>query len=357
MRAQLAALSAQLVILGMNSTVALADVTPIPVREGQPFKHKPSGIIVPAETTGLTRGPVQEYDDKQLDVIVDFESPDKGEVTTIYLFRNVTGDVPVWFDRIDDVIAKSDRFGKVTQVVPPTAFTPAGQSGARGMHAAYAAAGTGWTSTGAALTQTGEWYVGIRASSKLLTAEQLLARMDSTFASLKWPKEKFAAPAAYRLADCAKPLAQANDAEPVVEDTGTLALVSALTGAISKDVKAAVSPEPATWCREPAHIPNAGVYRPDGADDRFLIAYQDAGRGVWVAPNGLAGILAGASSNGDLNYSVEFITMDRRIGFGSFKTLPTIAQALWQATHGSELYSTGTWGKSTNIELNSNAIK
>src|SRR5438270_10686661 len=99
-------------------TPAAADVTRIQVDQGKPFTHKPSGIVVADTASGLPRAGVAEFDDKQLDVIVDYRSPDEGEVTTVYLFRKVTGDVPVWFDRIQRTVQAATHFGTLTPAIP-----------------------------------------------------------------------------------------------------------------------------------------------------------------------------------------------------------------------------------------------
>src|SRR5207248_2174703 len=112
---------------------ALADVKPIAVGQGEAFGHQPSGIVVDATAAGIPRASVGQYDDKQLDIIVDFRTPDQSEITTIYLFRNVSGDVPLWFDRIQRTVEATDKFGNLTITIPPAAFVPAGQSNARGL--------------------------------------------------------------------------------------------------------------------------------------------------------------------------------------------------------------------------------
>jgi len=262
--------------------------------------------------------------------------------------------VPVWFDRIQRTVESGNKLGTLRLAIPATAFTPVGQSNARGLRAVYAASGAGFTSSAAALTATGEWYVAVRESSKTLTPEQLLARLEQTFASIRWPKEKVASPAALPITACAKALAQGEDAQPAPADMGSTLLASALGGIISNAPEKDEVAAPAHWCRDPYKIEGAGVYRPDEANDSYLIAFQDAGRGVWVGKNGIAGILGGAS---EPTFMVESIDIDHRDGFTAFKTLPNIAQALWLAEKGTRTYSSSTWGKNKNISINSDAIK
>jgi hypothetical protein len=58
-----------------------------------------------------------------------------------------------------------------------------------------------------------------------------------------------------------------------------------------------------------------------------------------------------------LNYIVELVQIDRHAGFGNFARLPSVAQALWLAQHGTRKYSTTTWGKDTKVEIDPNAMK
>jgi hypothetical protein len=184
----------------------------------------------------------------------------------------------------------------------------------------------------------------------------LLGRIEQTFSAISWLKEKTAAPNAYLVADCPDALPQGPDAEPVKDDTSVI-MMSALAGNVGDALKSAGQVSIPRWCRDPYKMTGAGIYRPDAAKDRFFVAFQDAGRGIMVGPNGLAGILAGAKSDTPLSYMVESVDIDHRSGFGSFKTMPSFAQAIWLNEHGSRLYSASTWGKDKTININSDAIK
>jgi hypothetical protein len=356
MRFTVAVLSALIVVAGNAPAPAVADVNPISVGWDKPFKHKPSGMVVAPSAGGLPRTSVAQYDDKQLDVIVDFRTSDQTEVTTLYLFRNVSGDVPVWFDRIQRTVEASTHVGQAKLAIPPAVFTPAGQPNARGIIASFSSTGTQWKSSAAALTAAGEWYVAIRASSQSLAPDQLLARVEQSFAAIKWPREKAPAPVVSPIADCPRSLPELVDAQPAKDDGSSL-LFGALAATVGDTVKGERTAEPSHWCRDSYRTATASVYRPDGATDRYLIAYQDAGRGVWVGPNSLANLIVDAASKTEPTYIVELIDIDRHTGFGSFKSLPGIAQALWLVEHGTRTYSAPTWGKERSIEINSDAIK
>jgi hypothetical protein len=335
---------------------ASAQVNHIQADPQKEFKHRPSGIVVAAAAAGIPRTVVEQFDDKQLDFAAEYRTPDDREITTIYIFRKVTGDVPLWFDRIQRTIEARTVLASPTIAIPVAAFTPAGQSNARGLRAVYAAGAPPFKSSGAAMTTTGDWFVAIRATSQTLTPEQLLVRIEQTFGAIKWPREKVAASNAYVMSDCPTALAQGPDAVPVKDDDAVI-LASALSASVSKTLERKGMVETPRWCRDPFKTPDAGAYRPDGTLDRYLLAFQDAGRGLMVTPNGLAGILMGATGNAPPTYMVELIDIDQHVGFGNFQTMPGPAQALWLDEHGTRKYSASTWGKGSNIEINSDAVK
>jgi hypothetical protein len=344
-------------IAGAAPVPAVAGVTPIQANPQKPFKHKPSGIVIDAAAAGIPRVSVEQFDDKQLDFAAEYRTADNHEITTVFIFRKVSGDVPLWFDRIQRVIEGRDVLASPTTAIPVAAFTPAGQPNARALRAVYAAGAPPFKSSAAALTTTGDWYVAVRASSQTLTPEQLLARVEQTFAGIKWPREKVGAPDAVPIGDCAVPLKEpAQDAKPAREDLAAI-LLNATAASVDKETLKAIQSQPQRWCRDAMKLPTAGVYRPDGASDRYLIAFQDAGRGMWVAPNAMAGLLTKSKGHEELTYMVELIDIDRHIGFGSFETMPGPAQTLWLQEHGTRKYSASTWGKGSNIEIDSDAVK
>jgi len=344
----------------LSGLAAVAPVTAqssIVVSPGQSYKHDPSGIRIAPQAAGLPLAHVVQYDDQQLDVALDFRSPDQREVTTVYLFRDVTGDVPVWFDRIQKTMETSTHVGSLQLAIPPAAFTPAGQKSARGLRAVYSSTGTDWKSSAAAMTSFGQWYVSVRASSQTLTPDQLLARVEQTFAAISWPKEKVQAPAVAPVADCPNALTQGEDAQPVSGSSDTLAGILVMAGLdvalADESKKKAPAPHP-VWCRDPLKLEIAGVYRPDGATDQYLLALNDAGRGISVAKADLVDIVSKSSAP---SYSVEFVDVNSHRGYGTFSKLPPAAQALWLLEHGTVLYSARTWGKDRKIDINSDAAK
>ncbi len=349
MRFVLAAASAALLLSGL-SVQASAAVTPIAIGQNQDFKHKPSGLVIAASAGGLPRRSVGQIDQQQLDVLADFRTPDEREITTVYVFRNVSGSVPVWFDRAQFMMERSTALGSVAAAIPASAFTPAGRPQASGLRASYSVSGSPWKSSAVALTQVGEWYIKVRSSSQTLTPEELLARLDSTFAALRWPRERDRSAAIRPIADCPAPLPPlkpAKVAQVTAEDSMMAALLGGLAQQIvaKKDVKAKVGTIPA-YCREPgASRPQYGIYRPDASARNYMIALADAGRAIFVGADEL-GALVG-QGKAPMRYGVSYTDLDRAFTFAQFDSLPTFQQAVELVQTGKPISSSGTWGKNS----------
>src|SRR3546814_12105919 len=70
----------------------------VAVPAGQAWTHPHSGIAVPATLGGITRTKVIAFAPDNLDVGVAFETKGAAESLTLYVFRDTSGDIPVWFE-------------------------------------------------------------------------------------------------------------------------------------------------------------------------------------------------------------------------------------------------------------------
>ena len=327
-------------------SAAMSAQSAISAEPQQSYVHKPSGITLPAAVAGSPRKSIKGLDANQLDVATTFESPDGREVTSIFIFRNVAGSVPVWFDRSSYAIEKSPLFGSVTAAIPATAFTPTGRPSNSGLRTVYAATGKEWTSTALAFTQIGEWYVKVRASSQTLSPQQMAARLDSVFSALGSPSEKTSVNSVAPITDCAKPLPASKPAK-LVRVTQEDSMLAALLGGAAQQVAADSSEKPKeriSFCREPgpARVEYA-VYRPQGSDRHYTIALGDSGRAITVGADELGALVA--RGNSPLRYAVSYVELDRAFTFPQFDRLPGVEQAIQLVQTGTPLSSSTTWGK------------
>jgi hypothetical protein len=347
-----AACTAALLLLYAGAAAA-AEPHAIDVRAGDPFRHRHTKLELPPAVAGVARSRVAELEDDQLDVIVDYAAPDLSAAYTFYVYRNVSGALPVWFDRARWMIEHRDVLGTPTLHGKAEAFVPPARREAAALIATYDLSGKDFRSTGIALLPLGEWYVKLRASSKSLSAAELDARMRAAIAELRWPKELPAAAPAAPVERCTTALAVTAEAKPLEggDKAGASVLMNALLGMAAEDAtkkKGRAAPVPTTiWCQDAAQAFQGGVYRADGATDSYLLAMSDAGRAVWAGPDpGLSLLLGGdAPKPAKRSFLVKLLLLSRTMTTRSYDRLPPPNQALAIIKEGGFASAVPTWGK------------
>lgn len=338
---------------------------PIKIGANQPYRHKPTGLTVPIMLDGLTRTTANAYI-PEIDEAFGFDNPADTETLTVFVFRNVTGSVPVWFDRVDWVASRRDVYGGVTQSHPALPFAPTGQGTASGLISTYAVSRGPYRSTAIAFMPLGPgWYVSLRYSSKTFDPATLETRLRTVASALGWPGKLEQQPAVVPIENCTTSLAVSATAKPVGRDksiTGALlfgALLSSADEKTKRKMEKDQPPKPATiWCRDiaaSAGLQNAGVYRPVGTRDRYLIAYQDAGRGVTVEPDTVSALMDKGAAKASWSI-VEFDLGDVSI-FTPRDGLPepeAIRKIVASEPYGSKAT---TWSKNRNVTINSDLLK
>ena len=91
----------RVLLLGLASVLALAlpslaaAQNVVPTKANKPWTHQASGISLPPTLAGLKRSDVRWFSSQEVDVAGVYDSNDGGTQLTLYLYRNVSGDVPV----------------------------------------------------------------------------------------------------------------------------------------------------------------------------------------------------------------------------------------------------------------------
>lgn len=343
----LACLAALVLACGAVPADAQKQARKLDVKPGASFAHKHSGIELPGELFGLKMTSVTENAADQLDVYANYEAPGQREAITVYIYRNVAGAVPVWFDRARDAIEKrGGAFASPQRLPGNPAFTPPGQKTASGLASAYALTGGDFRSTGLALLPMGEWLVKVRYSSATLSVGELSGRLPQLLGTLKWPRDIPEAPAAAEVAPCATPLAFEGTAKDVELDEKARmqsALMSGVIAAAAGEKKAKPAEKPPLWCSDSTQSQFGGIYRPDNATNSYLIALSDAGRGISVGPD--VGALFSEAEKPGASWSVQFVELGETISFVPQDRLPTPARAIEVVRAGQVLSQVKTWGK------------
>jgi hypothetical protein len=345
-----AALAAMMLCIGVAQAQAQGP-QPIELSAKAAFRHRHSKVQLPPAVMGLPRTRAVAYESDQLDTMAEYATPDLGEVYTIYIYRNVAGGLPVWFDRARRLIERRAELGTAT-LHAAGEFVPPGRTNASGLLATYATAGKNYRSSGVALVPVGEWLIKLRTSSRTLAPAELEARMKAALAEIDWPKKMAPEPAVAPVADCASALALSGDAKPAEKDdeSGAAMLVGALLGqgGASEEPSKQSAPRPTTrWCRDSIELPDAGVYRADEQKDGYFLAVADAGRGISVGPSAALLLLGAADEKkpGRERYEVRVILLSQTMTSALLDRLPPPAQAFAIAQQGRFATAFGTWGK------------
>lgn len=344
-------------VLVADAAAAQMQRTAIAAPADEPYRFRHSGIVTPPVLDGMPRTGIEQYGDDQLDVFARYERG--SDAITVYVYRSTSGSVPVWFDRAQAAVeGRSAMFGTATPAVPPTAFAAPGRSDASGLMAAWSVSKPPYRGTALAILPVGEWLVKIRYSSTTLDGAGVAARLPVVLAALEWPKGIAPQPAAAPIADCATPLAFPTVAEPVRD--GKALSVAALTGgllaAAPPSATGGEKGQAATWCRDPAPARVGAAYRPGGSGDSYLLAFSDAGRGIFVAPDAVGRELAQADGRTANQWRVALIEPGTTTSYAPMTALPRPDQVI-DALNGSPLSRTSTWGGKINVDINSAVLK
>lgn len=364
MRRFVAAVGAACILIALDGAAHAEAPRTIDVSATSVFKHRHAKVELPPTLAGLPRTTVRELEADQLDVVADYSMPDRAEVYTVYVFRNVAGGLPVWFDRARWMIEHRGELGTATARESEAAFAPPGRNNASGLIATYELAGKGYRSTGVALLPLDGWYVKLRASSSSLSAAALEARMKASLAEIGWPRKMAPAAVAAPVSRCATTLSLNGEAKPVEggDQAGASALMDAILGvaAASQAKPRGAAPPPQTkWCRDSAEVGGGGVYRADEQKDGYLLALSDAGRALWAGRSeGQLLLQPDEKEKRDKPaYTVKLLLLAQTLTSRPFDRLPPLDQALRIARERSFATSISTWGKNNTIEIGADALK
>jgi len=328
----------------------------IQVAAGQEWNHVPTGLKLPAQLSGLERQKVTAIDGQETDVGANYWSADGSDNITIYLYRNVSGSVPLWFDRARNLIQLLPEKYPNPKSLGVRPFTPRGQSAATGLMELFTTDGK-FRTTGVMLLPVNGFYAKVRASSSTRDAAALEQLMVAAINRIDW-SSRGTEVAATPVADCPAPLPARKPAKLAKlsqEDQMMAAIlggVVAQAGAIEDEKETAAEVEVISYCREPGplQIPY-GIYRPVGSSDRYMMAIFDAGRAIVVGSSDLLQILS--KTKKPARVSVSYVEMERTSTFGDFMSLPLPEQALEHVQKSAPLSVASTWGKQRNLTINS----
>lgn len=332
------------------ATPAVAQISQIEAKAGAAWEHKNSGITLPPAMFGIARDQIRQIGANELDVIASYVQG--SEVISLYIYRHVSGAVPLWLDRARlSIEMRPDAYGKLTPLGAARPFTPPGQPTASGLIMTYGAT-KGLTTTSVAMAAIDGWLIKLRYSSATLTPQEVDARIAQAFAALRWPAKIAAQPAAMPIAACGDTLAFTGASKDVPEDLSASMANAMLSNIVDKKVssgEAKVS-APIVWCRDSTTARIGTVYRPDNNRERYLLAISDAGRALIVGPNVGAAMLD-KSKKAPPSFNVQYVDLATTSIFGAQDRLPTPDRAIEIVEKSAPKTTVGTWGKERAINV------
>lgn len=340
---------------------AFAQATDLQAKRGKDWKHKATGVKLTATLAGLERDSVAGFgglsgdnvsasDAAQTDVGANYWSADRSDNITVFLYRNVSGNAPVWFDRARSLILLHSTKYVNPRSLGIRSFTPRGQAAASGLIEVFATEGQ-YRSTGVILFPINGFYAKIRVSSKSRDAASLEQLILAAANTIDWTsrQNEFAA---VPVQDCASPLPQRGPAKLATVSSEDRMMSALIGGVVAQAGTIKDAPSLLVYCREPGplKIPY-GLYRADSSTERYLMALLDSGRAVAIGSSDLTQILSELKTAPRI--SITHIGLEKTSTYGDFETLPLPEQALEMVEKTRPLSVAETWGgKKRDITIN-----
>lgn len=335
----------------------------LPLKPGKAWKHKHSGISVPAALTGVPRTNGVSYVADDLDVGLSFSVRNDEESATFYIFRNTNGSVPVWFAQAQWGIENRGNLGTSTIAIAPQAVVPPGQSTASGLKTIYKPGKGPYLSTGIMLLPVGDWYVKLRVSSVSRSPAELEKWMDAMLAEIRWPKKIAAQPTAKPVSACAAPLDFPTEASDAPKN-GSADLMNGMLAMMVGQGKVKPTPQSvaalanATWCRDWSGSDNMASYRRNADTERYLLTVGDNGNGIHVGPDAGAALMSETDKVQPAvsRFAITLATASQSINFVAQDRLPSPKRVIDIVSANRVTTTVPTWGKKGSININSNGL-
>lgn len=246
------------------------------------WTHKSSGIALAETIGGLPRQLAFAFAPSGPNAHISFGSTHGGETLSIDIFRNTSGNVPVWFSQAQRSLESLGDYDGAKLAVPPSPFAPPALGSDTGLLAVYDRRPAGKRqSIGVALFSVGGWYVHLRAVSFKRNADDTAAWVQTAIADMKLPPAPRGKPIR-PITACTTPLAHP-PGRP--EDVPAYGLVTLTKREKAPDIRISGS----FWCLDSNLGKGRVVYRPTGTNDRYLLATDHVGAALSVrgeAPTG-----------------------------------------------------------------------
>lgn len=329
---------------------ASAQPSNLQAKPGKSWKHKATAVKLPALLAGLQRENVSSYGGMETDISANYWSTDGATNITVFLYRNVSGNASLWFDRARSLILLQPAKYVKPRSLGIRSITPRGQSRASGLLEIFATESQ-YRSTGLILLPVNGFYAKIRASSKSLDAAGLEQLLITAGNSIDWASRRMEFASA-PVQECASGLPQRGPARLATISSEDRMMSALIGGVVAQAAAMKAAPSSTVYCRDPGplQIPY-GLYRAGGSNESYLMALLDSGRAVAVGSSDLVQILLELKQTPRI--SVTHIALEKTSTYGDFETLPLPDQALEMIDKTQPISVAATWGgKKRDLTIN-----
>lgn len=293
------------------------------------WRHQSSRIALPETVGGLPRQIAFSLAPSAPEARSSYGTTEGDETLSIDIFRNMSGDVPLWFSQVQRSVESLRAYDGAKLAVPPTPFGLPALGDNSGLLAVYDRQSAGKRqSIGVALVPVGDWYVHVHAVSFKRGAVDTAAWVRAAMAEVKFPPTA-SGKAIRPITGCTDRLAQPDGLPQDVPSYGLVRLTK-------RDQAPDVRIRGSFWCLDSKLGNGRAVYRPIGTNDRYLLATDHLG--------GALSVRGEAPTGGTPTYYSIVSIRPRTIDvLAMLDRLPTPRYALDKALNERVLRSYATW--------------
>lgn len=340
-------------LLVSASPASAQQPAPLAMEAGKEFRHAQTGLIFPATLQALPRMSGTEFEPGGWDIAIQYAPSDMATAISVYVYQAAVQDAGLLIaeSRIS-LEGRQSHYQNLQPLAPLAAFAPPGDAVKSGLRLTYSTDGQ-FKSTAIAIAPLGrDWVVKFRLSSKTLSAAELDTLLTSTITGLNWPKQAEAHAAAAEIAACQTPLPAMKPAKPIKTNMA-YGLLGAIMNLAPDEKDEAKPAHRATYCRDTSLNFPLGLYRPDGATDRYLLSLGDSGRAILVDPDASAPMMAEVEKKKAAadQYSVRFIGPGKISNFQPHKGMVPPGQAWEIVSKSAPLSSSGRGDGDKTIQI------
>ncbi|MEO0908491.1 MAG: hypothetical protein AAFY07_13300 [Pseudomonadota bacterium] len=256
----------------------------VDVSPDETWQHEWTGLAIPPTYRGYIRTGVKQYAEDDMNVSIQLWDGNGETSITIYVYRTASPNISIWGDRaLTAMISNANLGNPVDGEVIIGQFSPLNDSGSESaFHAVAKMEGGNVNATGVSLFAHNDWIIKVRASSEVLSAEEITQAIGNIISGMELGTSGTTYPGVEFIADCEDGLDFANQVKIQQFDLVGQLIFSSTADRFSV-TESGQSRDGRTWCRDPQSSVEVGIYRSDASDNSYFAALGDSGVGALVS--------------------------------------------------------------------------